>query len=88
MVALSREEALRYAEMLSEVSVGIAALLFVILLIVIIVLLFRGEFLLAIVVAALIILAIFAIIIQSRYAEVYREEQARVAARCMHARVY
>jgi len=80
MVALSRKEALRYAEMMAGVNVGIATLLFIILLIITIFLLFRGEFLWAIVVAALMILAIIAIIIQSRYAEVYGEEQARAAA--------
>ena len=51
-----------------------------ILLIVVIVLLFVGEFLLAIAFAALMIFAIFIMIRQSRYAEVFREEQARVAA--------
>jgi len=80
MVALSREEALRYAEMHSKIAAGGAILLFVIFLIAVIVLLFVGELLLAIVFAALMIFALFVIIRQSRYAEVYREEQARVAA--------
>jgi len=80
VVALSREEALRYAEIQSGMRAGIAALIFVICLLAIIVLLFLGEFLWAIVAAALMILAVFAMIMQSRYAEVYREEQARVAA--------
>ena len=77
---MSREEALKYAELHSELATGIALVVFVILLIAVIVLLFLREFLLAIAFAALMIFALFVIIRQSRYAEVYREEQARVAA--------